>query len=110
MRAERHELDMGKLWLIAPLLPVVGLLRSPSANKSSTPLEIFFRSSRMESCSLSFPMILDERLCACVSSVVSAVVSDDKTFERLVCVDIDDCSKALESSSACTLRARSESR
>lgn len=64
----------------------------------------------MDLCVESFPLILDERLWACVSSVVSAVVSDASTVDRLDCVDIDDCRRALESSRACTLRAKSESR
>ena len=107
MRAVKPVPAMGKLWLIAP----PPLLSSSPTNRSSTPLEILFRSSRIESCSLLFPVILVERLCACVSSgVVSALVSDASTVDRLVCVDIEDCSNVFESSSACTLRARSESR
>lgn len=97
--------DEGKLRLIAVFEDSASFAKSPS-----TSLDISSRLFIQESCILSFNRILDERLRAWASRDVSTMLSDARTVDRLLCVDMEDCSKALDISSACTLRASSESR
>ena len=123
--SSKKELEAGRLWLTAASSLVlvlaffifigVGLpllapspsapsssAPSPSPNSPSTPREISCRSS----IHVLFVVILEDSVRARLSSDVPAsLVSPLNTLFSALCVDIDDCSSALDISSACTLRS-----
>lgn len=111
-RRGMESLCVGNDWLTTPTSSA-GLGLEMGENSPSTPLDISSRSSIQLSCLPTPPPKLFRNLLVRLSilrSILSSSVSFPFKKANELCVDMDDCKRVLDISSACTLRSRSESR